>query len=459
MNYKDTAEKIVPLLGGKENIISATHCATRLRLVLQDESKADKAEIEEVEGVKGAFASSGQFQIIFGTGNVNKVYEQLQPMLGRMDTDHVSHAEAVKQKMNPFARFAKTLSNIFVPIIPAIVASGLLMGLLGMMKAFEWVSTDSPFIVLLDMFSSAAFIILPILIGVSASREFGANPYLGAVIGGILTHPALLNPWGLAEAKPEYLNFAGMDIAMLGYQGTVIPILLAVYVMSKIEKGLRKIVPNSIDLLVTPFLTIISTGFIALIAIGPIGRGLGTLITTTLTYVYDTAGFMAGLIFGGTYSLIVLTGVHHSFHAIEAGLLADLGKNYLLPIWSMANVAQGGAGLAVFFMTKRAKTKEIALPGAFSAFLGITEPVIFGVNLRYRNPFIGGMIGGALGGAYVVFTNVAANAYGLTGIPMIAIVAPFGTSAIINYLIGFVIAVAGAFIATLLIGLKEEETK
>lgn len=459
MNYKDTAEKIVPLLGGKENIISATHCATRLRLVLQDESKADKAEIEEVEGVKGAFASSGQFQIIFGTGNVNKVYEQLQPMLGRMNTDHVSHAEAVKQKMNPFARFAKTLSNIFVPIIPAIVASGLLMGLLGMMKAFEWVSADSPFIVLLDMFSSAAFIILPILIGVSASREFGANPYLGAVIGGILTHPALLNPWGLAEAKPEYLNFAGMDIAMLGYQGTVIPILLAVYVMSKIEKGLRKIVPNSIDLLVTPFLTIISTGFIALIAIGPIGRGLGTLITTTLTYVYDTAGFMAGLIFGGTYSLIVLTGVHHSFHAIEAGLLADLGKNYLLPIWSMANVAQGGAGLAVFFMTKRAKTKEIALPGAFSAFLGITEPVIFGVNLRYRNPFIGGMIGGALGGAYVVFTNVAANAYGLTGIPMIAIVAPFGTSAIINYLIGFVIAVAGAFIATMLLGLKEEETK
>jgi PTS system sucrose-specific IIC component len=333
------------------------------------------------------------------------------------------------------------------------------MGLLGMMKAFEWVSTDSPFIVLLDMFSSAAFIILPILIGVSASREFGANPYLGAVIGGILTHPALQNPWGLAEAKPEYLNFAGMDIAMLGYQGTVIPILLAVYVMSKIEKGLRKIVPNSIDLLVTPFLTIISTGFIALIAIGPLGRGLGTLITTTLTYVYDTAGFMAGLIFGGTYSLIVLTGVHHSFHAIEAGLLADLGKNYLLPIWSMANVAQGGAGLAVFFMTKRAKTKEIALPGAFSAFLGITEPVIFGVNLRYRKPFIGGMIGGALGGAYVVFTNVAANAYGLTGIPMIAIVAPFGTSAIMNYLIGFVIAVAGAFIATLLLGLKEEETK
>ncbi|MGG4489450.1 sucrose-specific PTS transporter subunit IIBC [Metabacillus idriensis] len=459
MNYKDAAEKIVPLLGGKENIISATHCATRLRLVLQDESKADKAEIEEVEGVKGAFASSGQFQIIFGTGNVNKVYEQLQPMIGRIDADTVSHAEAVKQKMNPFARFAKTLSNIFVPIIPAIVASGLLMGLLGMMKAFEWVSTDSPFIVLLDMFSSAAFIILPILIGVSASREFGANPYLGAVIGGILTHPALLNPWGLAEAKPEYLNFAGMDIAMLGYQGTVIPILLAVYMMSKIEKGLRKIVPNSIDLLVTPFLTIISTGFIALIAIGPIGRGLGTLITTTLTYVYDTAGFMAGLIFGGTYSLIVLTGVHHSFHAIEAGLLADLGKNYLLPIWSMANVAQGGAGLAVFFMTKRAKTKEIALPGAFSAFLGITEPVIFGVNLRYRNPFIGSMIGGALGGAYVVFTNVAANAYGLTGIPMIAIVAPFGTSAIMNYLIGFVIAAAGAFIATLLLGLKEEETK
>lgn len=330
------------------------------------------------------------------------------------------------------------------------------MGLLGMMRTFEWVAPDSSWIVLLDMFSSAAFIILPILIGVSAAKEFGANPYLGAVIGGIMTHPALLNAWAQGTAQPDYLNFLGFDIAMIGYQGTVIPVLLAVYFMSKVEKSLRKIVPHALDLIVTPFVTVILTGFFALIILGPLGNLVGDGITTVLNFVYDYGGFLAGLLFGGLYSLIVITGVHHSFHAIEAGLISTIGVNYLLPIWSMANVAQGGAGLAVFFKSRRAKTKEIALPSALSAFLGITEPIIFGVNLRYRRPFIGALIGGALGGAYVVFTNVVANAYGLTGIPMIAIVSPLGSANLINYLIGFVIAVVGAFVATWILGFKED---
>ncbi|WP_078428172.1 sucrose-specific PTS transporter subunit IIBC [Alkalihalobacterium alkalinitrilicum] len=457
MNHKDVALQLIPLLGGVDNIISATHCATRLRIVLQDDSKAQKDKIEELEGVKGAFLSSGQFQIIFGTGIVNKVYAPFSEEVGLKEKEAVVHSEAVKQKMNPFARFARTLSNIFVPIIPAIVAAGLLMGLLGMLRTFEWVAPDSALIVLLDMFSSAAFIILPILIGVSAAKEFGGNPYLGAVIGGIMTHPALLNPWGLGNAEPEMLPFLGSEITLIGYQGTVIPVLLAVYFMSKIEKALRKVVPNAVDLLVIPFITIIATGFVSLMIIGPLGTFVGDGITTVLNFVYDHVGFVAGLLFGGAYSLIVLTGVHHSFHAIEAGLIASIGINYLLPIWSMANVAQGGAGLAVFFKTKRAKTKEIALPSAFSAFLGITEPVIFGVNLRYRRPFIGAMIGGALGGAYVVFMNVAATAYGLTGIPMIAIVLPLGTINLMNYLIGFAIALVGAFVATWILGFKEEE--
>ncbi|KYD34526.1 PTS system, sucrose-specific IIB component [Geobacillus stearothermophilus] len=359
--------------------------------------------------------------------------------------------------MNPLARFAKTLSNIFVPIIPAIVASGLLMGLLGMMKAFKWVAADSPLYILLDMFSSAAFIILPILIGFSAAKEFGGTPFLGAVIGGIMTHPALLNPWGLAEAKPKYMHFLGFDIAMVGYQGTVVPILLATYVMSKVERGLRKVVPHAVSLLVVPFVTVILTGFITILAIGPLGNLIGDGITKVLNFVYHHGGALAGLIFGGLYSMIVITGVHHSFHAIEANLLAKLGVNYLLPIWSMANVAQGGAGLAVFVKSKRTKTKEIALPAALSAFLGITEPVIFGVNLKYRKPFIAAAIGGALGGAYVVFTNVVANAYGLTGIPMIAIVAPEGLTNLMHYLIGFAIAVVSAFVATFLLKFREEE--
>ncbi|MDA1476764.1 sucrose-specific PTS transporter subunit IIBC [Bacillus changyiensis] len=459
MNHKEIAVRLIELLGGEDNIVSAAHCATRLRLVINDETKIDQEQVEELDGVKGAFSSSGQYQIIFGTGLVNKVYAEFAKELDLDQKETVQHSEAAKQKMNPLARFAKTLSNIFVPIIPAIVASGLLMGLLGMMKAFNWVDPETALYKMLDMFSSSAFIILPILIGVSAAKEFGSNPYLGAVLGGILIHPSLFNPWGLAEGTPGVMDLFGLKLEMLGYQGTVIPILLAVYVMSKIEKGVRKIVPNAIDLLVTPFVTIISSGFIAFIAIGPLGRMLGTGISTALTNVYEFAGPVAGLVFGGTYSLIVLTGVHHSFHAIEAGLLADIGKNYLLPIWSMANVAQGGAGLAVFFMAKRAKTKEIALPAAFSAFLGITEPVIFGVNLRYRKPFIGAMVGGALGAAYVVFMNVAANAYGLTGIPMIAIAAPLGNANLINYLIGMVIAVSVAFVTAFFLGIKEDEKK
>ncbi|MEA3321342.1 MAG: sucrose-specific PTS transporter subunit IIBC [Bacillota bacterium] len=461
MNYNKIAKDLIPLLGGADNVISATHCATRLRLVLKEDEKAtaNRDQIEELEGVKGAFASSGQFQVIFGTGIVNKVYAEFAEEVGLKEKDTQDHAEAAKKKMNPLARFARTLSNIFVPIIPAIVASGLLMGLLGMVTTFGWVAADSSFVKMLNMFSSAAFIILPILLGYSAAKEFGGNPFLGAVIGGIMTHPDLLNPWGLAEAKPEYMDFMGLDVALIGYQGTVVPVLLAVLVMSFIEKNLRKIVPSAVDLLVTPFLTVILTGFITLLAIGPIGNAVGSGITVVLNFVYDYGSVFAGLIFGGLYSLIVITGVHHSFHAIEAGLLAELGFNYLLPIWSMANVAQGGAGLAVYFLAKRAKTKELALPAALSAFLGITEPVIFGVNLRYRKPFIGAAIGGALGGAYVVFTNVVANAYGLTGIPMIAILVEFGTVNVVNYLIGFAIAVVGAFVVTWFMGIKEEDVK
>ncbi|MFV2050272.1 sucrose-specific PTS transporter subunit IIBC [Metabacillus litoralis] len=457
MNHREVAEQLVAKLGGKNNVISAAHCATRLRLVIEDENSIDKNGIEELEGVKGAFSSSGQFQIIFGTGTVNKVYQHFAPLVGASMEDEStnkgeSHSDAAKRKMNPFARFARTLSNIFVPIIPAIVAAGMLMGLLGLMKTYNWVDPESALFVMLDMFSSAAFIILPILIGFSAAKEFGANGYLGAVIGGIMIHPSLLNPWGLTDAVPSTLDFFGFGVEMLGYQGTVIPVLLTVYIMAKVEKGLRKIVPNAIDLLVTPFITVIFTGFVALLIIGPIGRVLGNGITTVLDVVYSTAGPIAGLVFGGLYSTIVLTGVHHSFHAIEAELLANVGGNYLLPIWAMANVAHGGAALAVLFKTKNKKIKGIAGPAALSAFLGITEPAIFGVNLKYRRPFIAAAIGGALGGAYVVFTNVMANGIGLTGIPQFAIVQDP-----LNYGIGFLIATIGAFIATLLLGWKEEK--
>ncbi|CFQ39839.1 MULTISPECIES: sucrose-specific PTS transporter subunit IIBC [Yersinia] len=454
MNINETVKALLPLLGGKENIVSAAHCATRLRLVLADDSLVQKSAVEKLDGVKGCFSNAGQLQVIFGTGLVNKVYAEFIQVAGINESSKSEAADAAARKLNPFQRIARLLSNIFVPIIPAIVASGLLMGLLGMVKTYGWADANSALFIMLDMFSSAAFIILPILIGFTAAKEFGGNPYLGATLGGILTHPALTNAWGVAGGF-HTMNFFGMEVAMIGYQGTVFPVLLAVWFMSLLEKRLRKVIPDALDLILTPFLTVIITGFVALLFIGPAGRVLGDGISLVLSTLITHAGWLAGLLFGGLYSVIVITGIHHSFHAIEAGLLGNpnIGVNFLLPIWSMANVAQGGACLAVYFKTRDAKIKAIAIPSAFSAMLGITEAAIFGINLRFIKPFLAALAGGALGGAWVVANHVNMSAVGLTGIPGIAIVQ--GNS-IINYLIGLVIAFGAAFIISLLLKYKTD---
>lgn len=454
MNIEKVAHQLIPLLGGAENIASAAHCATRLRLVLIDDSKADKEAINKLEGVKGCFSNAGQIQVIFGTGLVNKVHAAFIAAAGIGESSKSEAANIAAKKLNPFQRIARLLSNIFVPIIPAIVASGLLMGLLGLMKTNQWVSPDNALYIMLDMCSSAAFIILPILIGFTAAKEFGGNPYLGATLGGILTHPALTNAWGVA-AGFNTMNFFGLEVAMIGYQGTVFPVLLAVWFMSVLEKQLRKIVPNALDLIITPFLTVIISGFVALLVIGPVGRLLGDGISLILSTLITQAGWIAGLIFGGLYSVIVITGIHHSFHAVEAGLLGNpnIGVNFLLPIWAMANIAQGGACIAVWFKTNDAKIKAITIPSGFSAMLGITEAAIFGINLRYGKPFIAALIGGAAGGAWVVGSHVYMTAVGLTAIPGIAIVQ---AGSISNYVIGLVIAFLTAFVLSLLLKYKVE---
>ena len=391
MDFDQISRSLLPLLGGKENIASAAHCATRLRLVLVDDALADQQAIGKIDGVKGCFRNAGQMQIIFGTGVVNKVYAAFIQAAGISESSKSEAADLAAKKLNPFQRIARLLSNIFVPIIPAIVASGLLMGLLGMVKTYGWVDPSNAIYIMLDMCSSAAFIILPILIGFTAAREFGGNPYLGATLGGILT----------------------------------------------------------------PFLTVIISGFIALLLIGPAGRALGDGISFILSTLISHAGWLAGLLFGGLYSVIVITGIHHSFHAIEAGLLGNpsIGVNFLLPIWAMANVAQGGACFAVWFKTKDAKIKAITLPSAFSAMLGITEAAIFGINLRFVKPFIAALVGGAAGGAWVVSMHVYMTAVGLTAIPGMAIVQ---ASSLLNYIIGMAIAFAVAFMLSLTLKYKTD---
>lgn len=455
MDYNKVAKEILELVGGEENVESATHCATRLRFVVRDEKKVKQKELDKMNEVKGVFSTAGQLQIIIGQGAVNKVFKALIDNTKITQTDLNEAKKAAMKNLNPFQRFARMLSNIFVPIIPAIVASGLLMGLLGMCSTFGWVNNKSGIYTLLDMFSNAAFVFLPVLIAFSAAKEFGTNPFLAAALGGILIHPALQNAWTLGEGVKNTINIFGLNVGMVGYQGTVLPILIAVWVMGYIERGLRKVVPNVLDIIVTPFLTLMSTAFISLLVIGPVGRIIGDGISFGLQSLYNGAGVFAGIIFGGLYSTIVITGMHHSFHAIEAGLLSNpaIGKNFLLPIWSMANVAQGGAAIAVYLKTKNKKLKSIAAPAALSCLLGITEAAIFGVNLRLVKPFIAAAIGGALGGGYMVLTKVAMTAVGVTGIPGIAIVKQ---GSMVNYIVGFAIAFVGAFIATFLLGFKDE---
>lgn len=442
----ETAKKILELIGGKENVVNAAHCATRLRLVLKNEEIVDKSGLENLELVKGTFSNGGQYQIILGQGIVNKVYEifAVEAGLSEMSTSNIKSDAMIK--LNPLQKIARVLSNIFVPIIPAIVASGLLMGTLGALKAFGLEQFSATWWwSMLDWFSSSAFIFLPILVAFSAAKEFGCNPYLAAVVGGIMIHPALQNAWTIGSGYKS-MSIAGIyNMPLVGYQGTVLPILLVVFLMSFIEKRIRKVVPDVLDIFLTPFLTVLITGFLALSVVGPIAMLLGSGISFVLTFAITKFGLLAGLLFGGTYSLIVITGIHHSFHAIELSMLAETGANTLLPIWSVANFAQGGAALAVYFKSKNAKTKLIALPSAISAFIGITEAAIFGVNLRLRKPFVAALCGGAVAGAYVVLTKVAMNAIGLTGIPGITIVKP---DSMVNYIIGLVIALVVSFSIT-----------
>lgn len=448
MDYAKVAQDILSLIGGRENLVSAAFCATRLRLVVRDEGRVNKAALDALDAVKGSFAAGGQLHVVIGQGTVNKVFEEFSKLSGLDATTTLADVkEAATSRMNPLQRFARTLSNIFVPIIPVIVACGLTMGLIGALKTMNVLHGDHPVLQLIDMFSNTAFVFLPMLIAFSAGREFRCNPFLAAALGAVLIHPALQNAWTIGGGITDFWVIGGIRIAKVGYQGTVLPIMIAVWVMGYIERGLRKVVPEALDIIVTPFLTLLVSASIAISVIGPLGRLLGDGISHGLLFVYQNAGALAGLVFGGLYSLIVITGVHHSFHAIEAGLLTnpDIGKNFLLPIWSMANVAQGGAAMAVFFMTRDAKVRLIAMPAALSCLLGITEAAIFGVNLRFVRPFIAAAIGGACGGAYVVFTQVAMKAVGVTGIPGTAIVEP---ASMLNYLLGMLIAFGTAFVVS-----------
>ena len=459
MDYRKTAQEIYDHIGKKENIISAAHCATRLRLVISDNSKADKEYVENIEGVKGVFFAQGQMQIILGTGVVNKVYDEFIWIAGVSESSKEELKKVAASRANPVQRLIKTLGDIFVPIIPAIVASGFLMGIMEALNfmvnnGFLNIDTSGSIYTFAQLFSNTAYTFLPILIAYSGAKVFGANPYLGAVIGMIMIHPNLQNAWTVATEgvkATQKVWFGLYSIDMVGYQGHVIPVIIAVWVLAQIEKRLHKVVPAMFDLFVTPLVSVFVTGYLTLSIIGPIFVAVENGLLNGIQWLIALPFGIGSFIMGAFYAPTVVAGVHHMYTIIDLGQLSKFGVTYWLPLASAANIAQGGATLAVALKTKDQKIKSMAVPSALSACMGITEPAIFGVNLRFGKPFVMGCIGGAFGALFASVTGLGATGTGVTGI--------FGILLCLNnpvsYILMFVIAFGAAFVLTWLFGYKD----
>ena len=489
--HEQAAREILAAIGGADNVVSAAHCATRLRLVIADDSKVNMDAVEDCTLAKGNFQAAGQLQVIYGTGTVNKVFDEFckQGNITVGSSDDQKAAAAAKG--NPIQRATKALGDVFVPIIPAIVASGLMMGLTeGINNAMGGVLDLNPWYVLIHTFSNASFVFLQILIGFSAARVFGGNEFLGGVIGMVMNHTGLMNAWSIpgslgtlevgSEAAAQTLGLASASeatagaimggnylptvalipglplfgaVPLQGYQGHVIPVVVAVFLMCKLEQWLHANVPDMFDLFVTPLVTVLVTGLATMIVIGPLFSWVEEGVMNFFKFLLGIPFGLGGALAGAIYPITVVLGVHHMFNALEAGLVAQGADNFN-PIISAANVAQGAACFAVFVKTKSAKKKGLALPSGISSLLGITEPAIYGVNLPALKPFIAAICGAAAGGAIAAFTGLYSIAYGITGL--------FGyliTADAVKYTIVIAVAFAVSFAVTTVLYQDDEKTK
>ena len=452
LDYRKCAEEIAANIGGGSNVVSAAHCATRLRLVIADNSKINKKALEETDGVKGLFESNGQLQLIIGTGTVNKVYDEFLSVTGASAASKEDVKAAAASRMPLWKKILKTPGDVFVPILPAIVASGLMMGLVEALAKAIPSFGKSGWFGFLDLVANTAFAMLPVLVAVSSARVFGGNIFLGGVIGLMMVHPALMNAWTITPTnQPAVWDLGILSIKQMGYQGHVIPVILAVLLMSTLEKWLHKHVPEMIDLFVTPLVTVLVTAFATFVVIGPIFSVLENYVLKGAEWLVSSTGGIGALIMGALYPWTVVMGLHHMYNVIEAGMLSGpMGLNIWMPIASAANFAQFGACLAVAIKTANQRTKSVAFPSSLSAALGITEPAIFGINFRFMKPFIAGVIGGAIGAIFGSLTHLGATTYGVTGIP--------GLLAINNvpvYCIELLISAGIAFAVTTVIWTEE----
>ena len=471
MDHKSVAQRVLKDVGGAGNIVAAAHCATRLRLVLKNQDKVDQAAIDNDEDLKGSFLNAGQFQIIVGPGDVNEVHKHLiaagAPEASKDDLKSI----AAKQG-NIVSRFIKTIADIFVPLIPVLVGGGMLMalnslltskGIFGPQAVIELFPEWADFADIVNLLSAAPFAFLPVLVGFSATKVFGGNPYLGMTMGAAMVSPALMNGYNVAASLAgaegtdpmKYWNLFGLQVQQAGYQGTVLPIMLVAFILSHVEKFFHKVLKGTIDFIFTPTLTILITGFLTFLLVGPPMFQLGTWLGESINWLYTVAGPLGGLLFGTFYAFIVMTGMHQAFPPIEMSLWAT-GGSFIFVVASMSNVAQGGAAAGVALTTKNKKIKGIASAAAPSAFLGITEPAMFGVNLALRWPFYIAIVSAGIGSMVTSILGIKAGklgAAGYLGFPSIEATVGAGIPGFLGCL---VLTTVIAFVASFIWGKKVE---
>ena len=471
MDHKSVAQRVLKDVGGAGNIVAAAHCATRLRLVLKNQDKVDQAAIDNDEDLKGSFLNAGQFQIIVGPGDVNEVHKHLiaagAPEASKDDLKSI----AAKQG-NLVSRFIKTIADIFVPLIPVLVGGGMLMavnsvltskGIFGPQPFIEMYPEWEGFADIVNLLSAAPFAFLPVLVGFSATKVFGGNPYLGMTMGAAMVSPALMNGYSVAKslagvegADPmTYWNLFGLQVQQAGYQGTVLPIMLVAFILANIEKFFHKVLKGTIDFIFTPTLTILITGFLTFLLVGPPMFQLGTWLGEGINWLYTVAGPLGGLIFGTFYAFIVMTGMHQAFPPIEMSLWAT-GGSFIFVVASMSNVAQGAAAAGVALTTKNKKIKGIASASAPSAFLGITEPAMFGVNLALRWPFYIAIVSAGIGAMVASILNVKAIALGAAGYIGFPSISPTTGAGWAGFFGSLILTTVIAFVASFIWGKKVE---
>ncbi|HHU18700.1 MAG TPA: PTS transporter subunit EIIC [Bacilli bacterium] len=417
MKHKETVDKLLEVVGGKENIQNYEHCATRLRIILKDDSKVSKEEAEAIPENKGYFFNTGQHQFIFGTGIVNAVYQDLEQVMdggSSGDDQHSDFKDDVYKNLNPVQRVVRTLADILVPLIPALVTTGLLMGLRGLLVELGMDMSDT-WLAVFEMLTDTAFAFLPVLIAYSATRKFGGNAIIGIVVGLMMVAPQLPNAWAVAGGDAEPLTLLGVSI--VGYQGSIIPAIVAGWLISKLEKWLRKVVPQMLDLVVTPFVSLTVTITVMLLILGPFLQMLETGVINSIVYLVEAPLGIGYIIYAAFQQLLVITGLHHSLSIIEISLLNDTGVNVLNTLGTASMAGQFGAAIATAMLMRDKLKRSNALSSTASTLFGITEPLLFGVNLRHIRIFISGMVGGAAGGLLTSILGLAATGMGITFVP------------------------------------------